>query len=157
MQREERVSHSSDQSCGQQRRGWNQMPQAQMLCSSCSSLSKSPHLSVFPCPHEWGFPGGSEVQNPSANAGDAGDTGSIPGSGRSPEGGHGTPLQYSCLETPHGQRSLGGYSLWRPHVHNTMGVSYTCIPNILYYIHTIIYICVHMHIYTLYTYIVYTY
>ena len=79
MQREERVSHSSDQSCGQQRRGWNQMPQAQMLCSSCSSLSKSPHLSVFPCPHEWGFPGGSEVQNPSANAGDAGDTGSIPG------------------------------------------------------------------------------
>ena len=29
-----------------------------------------------------------------------------------PEGGHGNPLQYSCLETPHGQRSLAGYSPW---------------------------------------------
>ena len=36
-------------------------------------------------------------KNPPANAG---DTGSIPGSGRSPGGGHGTPLQYSCLENP---------------------------------------------------------
>ena len=36
--------------------------------------------------------------------------GSIPGWGRSPGGGHGTPLQYSCLENPHGQRSLVGYS-----------------------------------------------
>ena len=41
------------------------------------------------------------------NAGDTGDVGSIPGSGRSPEGGHGNPLQYSCLENSHGQRSLG--------------------------------------------------
>ena len=44
-----------------------------------------------------GFPGGTVVKNPPANAGDAGDTGSIPGLGRSPEGGHGNPLQYSCL------------------------------------------------------------
>ena len=36
----------------------------------------------------------------------------IPGSGRPPGGGHGNPLQYSCLENPHGQRSLAGYSLW---------------------------------------------
>ena len=36
----------------------------------------------------------------------------IPGLGRSPGGGHGTPLQYSCLENPHGQRSLVGYSTW---------------------------------------------
>ena len=35
---------------------------------------------------------------------------SIPGSGRSPGEGHGNPLQYSCLENPHGQRTLGGYS-----------------------------------------------
>ena len=35
------------------------------------------------------------------------DMGSIPGSGRSPGGGHGNALQYSCLENPHGQRSLG--------------------------------------------------
>ena len=38
------------------------------------------------------------VKNPPANAGDRRDTGSIPGSGRSPGGGHGNPLQYSCLE-----------------------------------------------------------
>ena len=41
-----------------------------------------------------------------------GDLGSIPESGRSPGGGHGNPLQYSCLENPHGQRSLVGYSPW---------------------------------------------
>ena len=39
-----------------------------------------------------------------------GDLGLIPGLGRSPEGGHGNSLQYSCLENPHGQRSLVGYS-----------------------------------------------
>ena len=38
------------------------------------------------------------VRNPPANAGDAGDSGSIPGSGRYPEGGNGNPLQYSCLK-----------------------------------------------------------
>ena len=43
------------------------------------------------------------------NAGDAGDAGSIPGSGRSLGGGQGNPLQYSCLENPHGQRSLAGH------------------------------------------------
>ena len=39
------------------------------------------------------------------------DLSSIPGLGRSPGGGHGNPLQYPCLENPHGQRSLSGYSL----------------------------------------------
>ena len=34
------------------------------------------------------------------------------GLGRSPGGGHGNPLQYSCLENPHGQKSLVGYSPW---------------------------------------------
>ena len=38
------------------------------------------------------------VKNPPANAGDVRDTGSVPGSGRYPGGGHGNPLQYSCLE-----------------------------------------------------------
>ena len=47
--------------------------------------------------------------NNSANAGDAG---SIPGSGSSPGEGNGSPLQYSCLENSHGQRSLAGYSPW---------------------------------------------
>ena len=40
------------------------------------------------------------------------DTGLIPGSGRSPGGVHGNQPQYSCLENPHGQKSLVGYSPW---------------------------------------------
>ena len=40
------------------------------------------------------------VNNPLANAGDVRDTGSIPGSGRSPGEGNGNPLQYSCQENP---------------------------------------------------------
>ena len=40
------------------------------------------------------------VKNLPAKAGDIKDTGSIPGSGRSSGGGHGNPLQYSCLENP---------------------------------------------------------
>ena len=55
------------------------------------------------------FPGGSDSK---ASAYNAGDLGSIPGSGRSPREGNGNPLQYSCLENPHGQRSLASYSPW---------------------------------------------
>ena len=40
------------------------------------------------------------------------DPSSILGSGRSPGGGHGNPLWYSCLENPHGQRSLADHSPW---------------------------------------------
>ena len=47
-----------------------------------------------------GLPGAVAVKNLSANAGDIRVTGSIPGSGRSPGGGHGSPLQYSYLEDP---------------------------------------------------------
>ena len=54
-----------------------------------------------------GFPGGSVVKNSPANAGDLSST---PVLGRSPGEGNGDPLQYSCLENPHGQRSLAGYS-----------------------------------------------
>ena len=56
-----------------------------------------------------GFPGGSVVKNPPANAG---DMGLIPGWEKSPGEGNGNPLQYSCLGKSHGQRSLPGYSLW---------------------------------------------
>ena len=96
-----------------------------------------------------GFPGSLTGKESACNAG---DPGSVPGSGRSPGegigyplqyswaslvaqlvknlpemwetwiqylgwkdspgGGHGSSLQYSCLENPHGQRSLAGYSLW---------------------------------------------
>ena len=44
------------------------------------------------------------------SAGNVGDLGMRPGLGRFPGGGHGNPPQYSCLESPHGQRSLAGYS-----------------------------------------------
>ena len=44
------------------------------------------------------------VKNPLANAGDIRDVGSIPGLGRSPGGGHGNPLKYSCLKNPTNRR-----------------------------------------------------
>ena len=56
-----------------------------------------------------GFLGGSDSEESACNVG---DLGLIPGLGRSPGGGHGNPLPYSCLETPCGQRSLKGYSPW---------------------------------------------
>ena len=49
---------------------------------------------------ELGFLSDSEVKNLPANTGALGDTSLIPGWGRSPEGGNGNPLQYSCLENP---------------------------------------------------------
>ena len=52
------------------------------------------------------------VKNPPANARDVRDVGSIPGLGRCPGEGHGNPLQYSCLENLHGQRSLMGPNPW---------------------------------------------
>ena len=56
---------------------------------------------------EQDFPGGSDGKEPACSMG---DLGSIPGLGRSPGGEYGNPLQHSCLENPHGQRSLAGYS-----------------------------------------------
>ena len=59
-----------------------------------------------------GFPGGSMVKNPPANAGATGDVGSIAGSGKSPGGGNGNPLQYCCLENPLDRGA------WRTTVHS---------------------------------------
>ena len=59
-----------------------------------------------------GVPGGAVVKNLLASAEEARDLGSVPESRRSLGGGNGNPLQYSCLENPHGQRSLAGYSPW---------------------------------------------
>ena len=62
-------------------------------------IYKSPFFFFFPS-HLMSvadFPGGSDGK---VSVYDAGDLGSIPGSGRSPEEGNGTPLQYSCLENP---------------------------------------------------------
>ena len=55
-----------------------------------------------------GFPGSSDNKESACNAGDLGST---PGLGRSPEGGHGNPLRYSCLENPMDRGA------WRTAVH----------------------------------------
>ena len=65
------------------------------------------------------FPGGSVVKSLPANAGHARDMGLITSLGRSPGEGNGNSLQYSCLENPHGQRSLVGYSPWSHKESNT--------------------------------------
>ena len=56
-----------------------------------------------------GFPDSSVGKESACNAG---DLGSIAGLGRSPGGRHSDPLQYPCLENPHGQRSPVGYRPW---------------------------------------------
>ena len=63
----------------------------------------------LPTPVFLGFPCGSGSKESTVNSR---DLGSIPELGRSPGGGHGNPLQYSCLENPHGQRSLVSCSPW---------------------------------------------
>ena len=67
------------------------------VCLSCTSL--------------YDFPGGSTGKESACNAGDTRDVGSIPGSGISSKGGHGNPLQYSCLE------NLMDGGAWRATVH----------------------------------------
>ena len=80
----------------------------------------------FTCRVSWGLSGnesacsagdmGSIPESGRSSGGEAtcnvGDLSSIPGLQRSPLGGYGNPLQYSCLENPHGQRGLEGYSPW---------------------------------------------
>ena len=67
--------------------------------------SSKPHLTT-----KRDFPGNSAGKKKSVC--NAEDLGLIPGLGRSPGGGKSHPLHYSCLKSPHGQRSLVGYSLW---------------------------------------------
>ena len=57
------------------------------------------------------FPCGSVVKNPPANAGDTGYVGSVPGWGKSPGGGNGNPLWYSCLQ------NLMNRGAWQATVH----------------------------------------
>ena len=56
---------------------------------------------------DMGFAGGSDGKESACYVRDLGP---IPGLGRSPGGRTGNPLQYSCLENPHGQRTLAGYN-----------------------------------------------
>ena len=62
--------------------------------TNCIDTGCSPVKLINTIP-SWGFPGGSVVKNLPVSAGDGG---SVPGLGRSPGGGNGNPLQYSCLE-----------------------------------------------------------
>ena len=76
-----------------------------------------------------GFPGGAVGENSPANTGGPRDMGLIPRLGRSPGGGNGNPLQYSCLEKVHAQRSLAGYSPWDHKELDTIEHTYTHIQN----------------------------
>ena len=67
------------------------------------------YMCVCVCMRLPGFPGGSDCKESTCNVG---GLGSIPRLGRSPGDMNGNPLQYSCLENPHGQRSLEGHSSW---------------------------------------------
>ena len=64
-----------------------------------------------------GLPGGTVVKNPTDNAGDARDEGSIPGPGRSPIGGKGNLLQYSCLENSMDREA------WKATVHGELDMT----------------------------------
>ena len=66
-----------------------------------------------------GFQGDSEVKNLPSHAGNTGEEGSIPGSGRSLGVGNGNPIQYSCLENPMNRR------VWQDIVHRTQGLGHT--------------------------------
>ena len=70
------------------------------------------------------FAGGSDGKE---SARHVEDLGSIPGLGRSPGGRHSNPLQYSCLENPHGQRSLEGYSPWDHKESDTMVTKHSTV------------------------------
>ena len=79
-----------------------------------------------------GFLGGTVVKNPPASAGHARDLRSIPGSGRSPGGGNGNPLQSSCLENP---MDRGGWwatvheesDMTEPHIYYTAAPDYVLL------------------------------
>ena len=70
-----------------------------------------------PAQEHWGFPGALVVKNPPANVGDVRDAGSISGWERSPGGGHGHSLQYSCLESSmdRGARWTTAYRVTKNH------------------------------------------
>ena len=87
--------------------------------SSISGLGRSlGEGNRLPTPVFLGFPGGSDGKGSACSVR---DLDSIPELGRSPGGGRGNPLQYSCLENPHGQRSLAGYTPWGHKESDTTG------------------------------------
>ena len=85
--------------------------QARILEWVAISFSRVIFLTQALNPMSSALAGGLVVKNPPAKAGDLRDTGLIPGSGRSPEGENGYPLQYSCLRNPMDRRD------WRAVLH----------------------------------------
>ena len=86
------------------------------ICLQCGRPGFDPWVGKSPWRRAWqptpvfmGFLGGSDGTESACSAR---DLDSIPGLRKSPGGGHGSSLQYSGLENPHGQRSLAGYSPW---------------------------------------------
>ena len=81
------------------------------MAKHCSQRKcRASFLSAFGWNIIMGFLVGSVGKESACNAGDPGDMGSVPESGRFPGRGHSNPLQYSCLENPTHKRSLVGYS-----------------------------------------------
>ena len=78
-----------------------------------------------------GFPGGPSGKEPACQAGDVRDTGLIPGLGRAPGGGHGNPLQYSCLDNPTDRRVWWSTVYWVAKSQTQLKhlSMYTCIDN----------------------------
>ena len=70
--------------------------------SNHHTINQNPLTTGFP---SRGFPGGTSGKEPAWNSGDVRDMDLIPGLGRCPRGGHGNPLQYSCLENPMDRRA----------------------------------------------------
>ena len=87
------------------------MPVSAKDCGKLGTTEECSCFSQLGDDTQKGFPGAPEVKNPSANARDVRDTGSVPRLGRSPGGGPGKPLRYSCLETPMDRGA------WRATVH----------------------------------------
>ena len=81
------------------------IPQARILEPIAIPFSTIHSKHLIPRSYDWGFPGGSVIKNPPANAG---DTGLIPGLGRFPRGGNGNPFQYSYLNNPMNRGNLWG-------------------------------------------------
>ena len=111
---------------------WASMP----FSTEVPSLMAELHRTRVPPQQVIGLEGGAVIKNPPANAGeDTRDAGLIPGFGRSPGVGDGSPLQYSCLENSMDTgRSLVGYSSWNPkeldmteHAHMQTFISH-CLP-----------------------------
>ena len=90
--------------------------------------------------HHYGLPWWLSGKEPACNAGVAGDMGLIPESGRSPGGGHGNPLQYSCLENPMNKGA------WWATVHGVTK-SWTQLKWFSTHTHTHTYACTHHSLY----------